>query len=358
MAGSLALFTQRIGAPPARPSPLLLLAHAGSFCKEVWRPFIGHLDGILRKNGNNACVVAFDLSGHGNSAHRWKPGTNFNHFGGKDVLDALEYCRRNNDSAVFTESPRWTSFDPSAETNKGYSQSEIAWEEIYGIGHSVGGSAVIQAEYLSKGQFKNIVAFEPVIYPPLNNLKFTVDNPLSVGAERRKAAFPSKKAALEYLRDKPIFKTWDSQCLEEFITNGLRDIEVDDERPSSEDNVTLKCDKYYEAQMYRTYPEMWDHIHKVQCLCHVLLGKESDMFAGISSGMPTATIVERVARQLSNSTFGVRYLHVISAMKAHITDLTCCINYQVIPDCGHFMIMERPRLCAEIVARKTGLDTS
>lgn len=70
-------------------------------------------------------------------------------------------------------------------------------------------------------------------------------------------------------------QTWDFRCLEEFVWNGgLRDIEEEEAAAASSESVTLKCDKYFEAQMYRTYPEMWDYIHKIHCPTHILLGEQ------------------------------------------------------------------------------------
>lgn len=46
-------------------------------------------------------------------------------------------------------------------------------------GHSVGGSAIIQAEYTRPNQFKDIVAFEPVIYPSVEPREPIKDNTVS-----------------------------------------------------------------------------------------------------------------------------------------------------------------------------------
>lgn len=120
--------------------PLLVLAHAGSFCKEVWRPFLECLDEIAKRHGTGACIAAFDISGHGDSVGRHEGAPSFNEYVGDDVATAIEFCSRNNSPEFFQlETPVWSKFDRQVMACKSEvteDHREKAWDRkrIYGIG--------------------------------------------------------------------------------------------------------------------------------------------------------------------------------------------------------------------------------
>ena len=92
---------------------------------------------IAANAGSEACVVAFDLTGHGDSVDRYQEGASLDSFIVEDVSLAVEYCRRNNGDDVFTrEKPQWASFDPVRKHESTPLVKLPTWDpdRIYGIG--------------------------------------------------------------------------------------------------------------------------------------------------------------------------------------------------------------------------------
>ena len=105
----------------------LLLCHATGFCKDVWSPFIDELAAIA---GSSLACDAINFSGHGGRAAPDAPLTSWDPFR-DDVLDAA-----------------------GSETG------------LIGVGHSMGGAALVAAELARPGTFAKLVLFEPIIFPP------------------------------------------------------------------------------------------------------------------------------------------------------------------------------------------------
>jgi hypothetical protein len=71
------------------------------------------------------------------------------------------------------------------------------------------------------------------------------DNPLADGAQRRRATFPSKAAAIAAYTGKGGFRAWSAEQLADYVEAGFRE--------TDEGEVTLTCTPAWEASNFRTH---------------------------------------------------------------------------------------------------------
>lgn len=122
-------------------------------------------------------------------------------------------------------------------------------EPVVGIGHSLGGGALMYAAYWRPDLFERIIFLDPPLFPKSKRIGFKVLKFLGlldkVGpsgrAKTRKANFENYEAAFDYFRNKLLFKNFDEKCFEDYIKHGLK---------SSENGgleLVFEVEKEYEA---------------------------------------------------------------------------------------------------------------
>src|ERR1700753_773050 len=141
--------------------PPLLFAHATGFCASVWAPVAAHL-------ADRHCW-ALDFRCHGRS--------------GRPDDDDLAWAGTADDVLAVVDG--------------------LALEHPDGVGHSMGGAALLLAEQRRPGTFGHLWAFEPVVIPPGVLPDDPQANPLAGGAARRRDTFPSAQAAVDNFASKP-----------------------------------------------------------------------------------------------------------------------------------------------------------
>ncbi|MFV0315389.1 MAG: alpha/beta fold hydrolase [Microthrixaceae bacterium] len=255
--------------PPADSAPPeVLLAHANGFCAAVFAPLVDHLAG---RSG-----VAFDARAHGGSS------------GAGGRLDWHAHC-----DDLLAVHDRW------------------GLERPLGIGHSMGGAALLLAEQRRPGTFRGLWLFEPIVFPP-GLAPPEGGNPLEAGALRRRATFESRGAAYSNYASKPPLDELSAEALAAYVQFGF------DEDPDG--SVTLACAPEDEATGYRTGPHhgAWDGLDRVKCPVLVV--------RGAPGAMPgPADFAPAVADQLPDAT-----------LEDH-------------PDLGHFGPLQAPEVAAESV---------
>ena len=183
------------------PETLLLLGHATGFCKEVWRPVVS----ALRAQGEEASALAWDARGHGSAPPFEKPVS------------------------------WWTLAEDLAELAAGLPRPGA----LVGVGHSMGGSSMLMAELLRPGLFDGLVLIEPVVLPAWYRPEG--EFPLAVQAARRRPVFPSREAAADSYRSKPLFRSWHPEAFAGYLEGGLR---------PHPDGVALSCPPRVEAEVF------------------------------------------------------------------------------------------------------------
>lgn len=185
----------------------LLLVHATGFCAAVLFPLAAQL-------ADSHHCWAIDLRAHGRSEPPPRGDFRWSGFA-DDVTAAIE---------------------------------ELGLERPSAFGHSCGGAAVILAEEARPGTFATLYCFEPVILREELPAAAFEQNPLSVGARRRRATFPAAEDAFVNFSVKPPFSTLDPEVLRLYVEEGL---EVIPERDGGDGRaVRLRCRREDEAAVY------------------------------------------------------------------------------------------------------------
>lgn len=216
--------------------PLLLFAHATGMHGWVWKPVADHLAGRAR-------CVAIDLRGHGDSALPSGADLSWDGFG-RDVLAAV---------------------------------AGLGSTEVIGIGHSLGGAALMMAELEAPGTFQRLFLYEPAVHPDIGvdgaqSLLAARDLMVAM-ATRRRATFPSRDAALANYVSKPPMAQFQAAVLAAYVRHGFADVA---DEPG--DAVVLKCRPEIEAGIYAA---SYDHgtgerFHAITCPVTFAAGSATD----------------------------------------------------------------------------------
>jgi pimeloyl-ACP methyl ester carboxylesterase len=199
-----------------------------------------------------------------------------------------------------------------------------------GFGHSCGGAAVLLAEEARPGTFSSLFCFEPVVLPdpvgtsePVGTSVFE-QNPMSIGARRRRDTFPSAENAFINFSSKPPFEDLDPEVLELYVESGFELVPADEGGDGQA--IRLRCRRDDEAEIYAHGASHGAFGHLKEITCHVTLccGEHTDAFG--------PSLLQADAGQLARSTI------------------------EVISGVGHFGPLQQPALVAGAVHRAWATD--
>ena len=184
--------------------PPLLFAHATGFHGWAWSPIARQLAGQFH-------CWALDFRGHGESAVAATGDMHFDGFG-RDVLAAAD---------------------------------AIGEPHIVGVGHSLGGAALVLAELARPGSFVELFLYEPGLRPPsvLSESELAYQQAMIDAMKRRRARFVSHDAALASYGRKPPMSSFQADALAAYVDYGFAPCAGDD------GGVELKCRPEVEAQI-------------------------------------------------------------------------------------------------------------
>ena len=244
-------------------------AHATGFCGGVWSPVVAGLTEGFES-------LAWDFPCHG-SAPKWEHPI--------DWWDLGE----------------WT-LDQVAQ----------AGPPRIGVGHSMGGAALVMAELKAPGTFSALLLIEPIIFPPPFERQ---EGPLSARALKRRDRFESREEAKENFVAKAPFSTWDRAAFEGYLECGLID---------TAEGTELACRPLDEAELYQgaTGHGAWALLGNLEIPVTILAG-------GTSETHPL-DFVRLLASRIPNS------------------------DYEIVPGTGHFLPMEMPELVADRIEKLAG----
>ncbi|RYZ36594.1 MAG: alpha/beta hydrolase [Myxococcaceae bacterium] len=189
---------------------------------------------------------------------------------------------------------------------------------VLGVGHSVGGASTLMASAANPGLFRAVVALDPVLLTGprawavrLMKLLGRMDRAAIVqAARRRRDRWPTREEAADAYRQRKLFRDWDADCFNDYITHGLV--------PTPEGDFKLRIPREWEARIFETFPaDPWKLIRANAAPTLVIRGEKSDTL------LPAA--LARVERELP---------------------LAKC---EVLPLASHLFPQEQPRETAERV---------
>lgn len=214
----------------------VLGAHATGFNALVWTPLVHALA--------DAHVVAPDFRGHGGSTIAPDADLSW-HLFADDVLATLQ---------------------------------EVGWLDIgsddarpVGIGHSMGGAALLLAEQRRPGTFAGLWLYEPIIFPPqIRGGLAPGDNHLATGALRRRRTFASRADAAANYGSKPPMNSFTAEALTGYVEGGFVD--------QADGTVRLACRPEDESRTFTSAMgcDAFEHLGEVRCPVAVVRGAIGD----------------------------------------------------------------------------------
>ena len=213
--------------------PVLLFSHATGLHGRVFEPMASYLNDRFR-------CVSLDLRGHGASEMTPDAGLVWPGMAA-DVLAALR-------SEGFPAGP------------------------LHGIGHSMGGAALVLAAARRPDAFRSLWLFEPVIVPPTDGVLLPAgDNPMSEAAARRRDRFDSLDRAYENYRSKPPLNQLHPDALRAYVDGGFS--------PTPEGSVTLRCSPSTEAEVFRhaATSGAWEAMESLDLPVAIVAGRPDEL---------------------------------------------------------------------------------
>ena len=216
------------GAPVAG-QPSLLFAHATGFHARVF-------DSVIRRLGERH-VISLDQRGHGRSE---KPAiTHWQPFGA--------------DLAVLVKA--------------------LDLHDLVGVGHSMGGHAMVEAAAASVGRFLRLVVIDPVIASPddYGEGGWSIEGlgGMQHPVAKRKSRFASPHAMFERFADREPYVVFERDALRDYCQYGL--LPADDG-----DGFVLACPPQIEASIYmtsRSNPVVYESVRRLAIPVLILRAK-------------------------------------------------------------------------------------
>jgi predicted alpha/beta hydrolase family esterase len=112
------------------------------------------------------------------------------------------------------------------------------------VGHSMGSTVITMANGAFGLETRGLIIFEPIFLPEdFYKVQITIDtHPLASKAIRRKDLWSNRNEALSYLRSKVLFKNWDEEMLELYISYGMKSLDAG--------GLQLACSPKREASLF------------------------------------------------------------------------------------------------------------
>jgi pimeloyl-ACP methyl ester carboxylesterase len=237
-----------LGGPDDLAAPVVLFSHATGFHGRVWEPMALHLTDRFR-------CLALDYRGHGLSETPDEAGLAWSKMG--DDAEAVLLS-----DLVGPE------------------------REVHGIGHSMGGAALVLAAGRRPGFFRSLWLYEPVIVGPGVWPGAGSPNPMADAAARRRSTFSSYEAARHNFSVKPPLDQLHPDAMAAYVNGGFA--------LQADGSVTLRCAPRTEAAVFRGAAESgaWNVLPALDVPVAVVAGRRDE--AGPQAFV--APTVERLRR--------------------------------------------------------------
>lgn len=181
--------------------PTLFFVHATSFHGRVWDQVIRHLP--------PQHVIAFEQRGHGRSEDA--PFRDWQDLG-QDLACAV---------------------------------AALDLQGAIGIGHSMGGHALVSAAAVECDRFSQLILIDPALFAPADYLLDPPPRGAPHPALKRKNRFASAQAMVDRLVGRPPYSTFDPRALHDYCVHGLR--------PAADgQGLELACHPSTEGHIYNT----------------------------------------------------------------------------------------------------------
>jgi pimeloyl-ACP methyl ester carboxylesterase len=195
------------------------------------------------------------------------------------------------------------------------------YEQVIGVGHSLGAVATMKAAYQQPELFRALVLIEPVFLEPqileliAQNPELMEGKPMVQKTRRRRTSWSDRRSAFDHYRAKSIFQRWPDETLWAYVNEGLVE--------TGNDTLTLSFSREWEAEIYSSFPgPVWEEIPRI----------------------PQPTLAIRAAE---SDTLSVKAWQLWQARQPGAT-------FFEIPDAGHMVPMERPKEIVNAIEKFLG----
>lgn len=213
--------------------------------------------------------------------------------------------------------PTWAAANSVDWTIYGHDAANVASTlqsdgPVIGIGHSMGGAALLMAALEAPERFRGLVVYEPIAMPANLMPADGQGNFLANGARKRRSSFASCEDAIANYSGKPPMNVFTAATMQAYVRFGFE--------PGDDGQVHLKCRPEHEARTYEAGGNhgTWDRLGEIEVPVWVVCGLPEPM-------QPSARTEE-----LANRIPGARYIEL-----DHL---------------GHFGPMQAPAEIAAIIA--------
>ncbi len=222
---------------------------------------LAHFEWRAAQRGNGPTVWLVHATGfHGrvwDQAVRQLPG--------RHVIAIEQRCHGRSDPVPFDH---WRLFgqDQAAQIDACGLQGAI------GVGHSMGGHALVQAALLRPGAFKRLILVDPVMVEPAAYQLPPVPLGELHPASQRKNHFDSPQAMFDRFADRPPYSVFDRAALMDYCVHGLR-------HADSGHGYQLCCAPQHEGQVYplaRNFPSTYELVASLNIPVHVVRARPQD----------------------------------------------------------------------------------
>jgi pimeloyl-ACP methyl ester carboxylesterase len=226
--------------------PPVLMCHPTGFLAMTWAPMADELAGVAHCWG-------LDFRGHGQSSS--PASADFTWRGMRDDVLAVV--------------------------------DDLGLADPLGVGHSMGGAALLMAELHRPGTFAGMWLYEPIVFPPVEGGGGR-PNPMAAAARRRRPRFADREAAYANFASKPPLDSLAPAALRAYVDHGLR-------AAADGDGVELACTPETEAQVFDNGAahDTFVQLGEVGCPVTVAAGGETlgpaQMAAMIAARLPHGT---------------------------------------------------------------------
>lgn len=211
--------------------PSLFLVHATGFHGRVWDQVIARLPADWH-------VLSLEQRGHGRS-------------------DAVRFAG-------------WEDFGRDV----GAAAQALGLEQALGVGHSMGGHALLQGAVFAPAAFARLVVIDPVVFAPAqyHPPEALADEAPAHPAAGRKNHFASPQAMFERFADRVPYALFDRRALHDYCAHGLK--------PAADgQGFQLACAPGFEARIYasaRHNPGVYASIRALQIPVSVVRVRDAD----------------------------------------------------------------------------------
>lgn len=213
-------------------APVLLFSHATGFHGRVWEPMASHLTDRFR-------CLAIDYRGHGVA----------------ETPDGLTF--------------HWQGFGDDCEAVL-TSDLVAGAPAVHGVGHSMGGAALVLASVRHPDAFESLWLFEPILPGPGALLSSDGPNPMADAAIRRRPTFDSLEQARTNYASKPPLDQLHPDALTAYVEGGFRG--------QADGTVTLLCRPEAEAATFSMagLSGAWEVLPDLAVRTAVVVGREAE----------------------------------------------------------------------------------